>query len=125
MQAPYEKDKPLLEQRCRDALAAAERGDAESLRAILADDCTFALPSGDTPSMREFLTVLTQRELRIQDTAHAAVDVRISFDGSRAQITCRSAAGEEEPEAAAWQLELTAAKQDGVWRVLAVRAEAR
>ncbi|MGI6535716.1 MAG: nuclear transport factor 2 family protein [Eggerthellaceae bacterium] len=127
MQAPYEKDKPLLEQRCRDALAAAAAGDTDSFGTFLADGCSVTLPSGQTLSKQEFLTALADGRGHLPSAARFAIDVRISFDGSQAQITCRADADEDanESEAPAWHLELTAAKQDGAWRTAAMRIDAQ
>lgn len=123
MEAPYEKDKPLLRRLCCSALAAAEQGDAELLRAYLADDCTFHLPNGNALSKQEFLAAVANSGMHIAGIAHPAVDVRISFDGSQAQITCRTDA--EESGTDALQLEIAAAKREGSWRATAVHVAAR
>lgn len=123
MQAPYKKDKPLLEQRSRDALAAAGAGDADSLGTFLADDCLITLSSGQTLSKQEFLAAVASGQVHLPDAARFAIDVRIAFDGSQAQITCRADADAGNSGAPARHLELTTAKQDGAWRATAVRIE--
>lgn len=125
MVAPYEKDKPLLEQLASKAFAEAEEGDAEALGSRFAENCTIMLPSGEALSKRGFLAAIANGSLRISAIQQQAVDVRISFDGQQAQITGNlhadaQAFGTPFP-AAGLHVELTAEKQQSAWRIADLR----
>ena len=121
MVAPYEKDKPLLKELFAKVCAEAAKGDAEALEPRFAEKSAVVLSLGEAFTKREFLAAIANGSLRISAVTQQAVDVRISFDGRRAQITgCvhanTQAFGTSHP-AADLHVQLTAEKQHGEWSI--------